>query len=71
MHIDKRTYDVELHGIREENENNYSYRGEYTTAKLFCKRCESELTEVFNMGLREFQVNFCPHCGLNLQVGND
>jgi|GEM_PF-2099970 hypothetical protein len=71
MHIDERNYEIGLHGVIEKEETKYSYTGEYTTARLFCAKCETELTKVFDLPNGDFDMNFCPNCGLDLKKGTD
>lgn len=60
-------YEVPLPKIKIEKETHYNYEGEYIKEKLFCINCNSELTKIFDYNNGEFEMNFCPHCGIDLK----
>lgn len=66
-YIDKRFFEVELKNIRIEKETQYSYQGDYVQEKLFCKKCDKNLTKVIEENNGDYEVNFCPSCGTDLR----
>ena len=66
MYLDKRYEEVELK-LRVEKELQRDRDMTWYDKRLFCMKCNSELTKIFDYNNGEFEINFCPSCGVDLR----
>ena len=68
MYIDKRYYEVELKGIEVKQEDVYDGHGEaYRRKHLYCKKCNTNLTDIINNNNGDYEINYCTTCGVDLR----
>lgn len=69
-YIDERVKKVKLE-LRVSTKSVMTSFGEREETRLFCKKCDSDLTNIVNDFERGYDLDYCPHCGIDLRGGHD